>query len=70
MTEFNFKTVEEDYKLASEELPESGKTIQVLCTMVTKAKIVSVDPLQWEHIQDSPMNTEVKLWRHIEEEGK
>lgn len=67
MTEFNFKTIAEDYKLVSEQLPETGKQIEVLCTMITKAKLVNVDPIQWEHVPDSQMNSEVKLWRDIQE---
>lgn len=67
MSEFIVKTVEE-WKSATEELPPIGKPIEVLCTMITKASLVSTEPMpQWKQEENAEMATEVKLWREINE---
>ena len=71
MSEFIVKTAQQ-WKSATEELPEVGKTVEVLCTMITKASLVGLDPKQmWQ--QEGTMDdaqTEVKLWREIEQDTK
>lgn len=68
MSEFIVKT-EKEWKHINEALPEIGKTIEVLCTMITKASLNSCDPVQWEQKQDiTEAYTEVKLWREIDDE--
>jgi|GEM_PF-7043466 len=68
MSEFIVKTTQA-WKSATEELPEIGKTVEVLATMITKASLVGTDPKQmWN--QDEEMaeaNVEVKLWRYLDE---
>lgn len=68
MSEYIIKTVK-DYKHLDDGLPEIGKTVEVLCTMVTKASLVGTDPKQmWQ--QEGTMDeaqTEVKLWREIDD---
>jgi hypothetical protein len=66
MSEFIVKTTQ-TWKPLHEELPEIGKSVEVLCTMTTKASLISADPQLWQ--QDGTMDdahTEVKLWREIE----
>ena len=67
MSEFIVKT-QADWQSVTEKLPEIGKTVEVLCTMVTKASLLSADPKQtWTQEQDmSEAHTEVKLWRECE----
>jgi len=71
MSEFIVKTAQQ-WKSATEELPEVGKTVEVLCTMITKASLVGLDPKQmWQ--QEGTMDdaqTEVKLWRELEQDTK
>ncbi len=63
MSEFIVKTAQE-WKHAGEDLPEIGKTVQVLCTMITKATLVSTEPDQtWKQEEGAEMETTVKLWR-------
>ena len=64
MSEFIVKTAH-DWKHSGEELPEIGKTVEVLCTMITKASLVGTEPTQqWMQEGDmSEAQTEVKLWR-------
>lgn len=70
MGEFIVKTQQEWHSI-TESLPEVGKTVEVLCTMVTKASLLSADPKQmWNQEQDmSEAQTEVKLWRELESTG-
>ena len=71
MSEFIVKTAQ-DYKSINEELPEVGKTVEVLCTMITRASLVGLEPKQmWQ--QEGTMDeaqTEVKLWRELEQDTK
>ena len=68
MAEFIVKTAHQ-WKSCTEELPEVGKSVEVLCTMITQASLVSTEPKQmWNQDQDmSEAQTEVKLWRDIEQ---
>lgn len=68
MSEFIVKTAE-TWKSVTEELPEIGTTVEVLCTMITQASLVSLEPKQmWNQDQDmSEAQTEVKLWRAHEQ---
>lgn len=67
MSEFIVKT-QADWHNVIESLPDVGKTVEVLCTMITKASLLTVDPKQtWTQEQDmSEAETEVKLWRECE----
>lgn len=67
MSEFILKTAQEWHSI-EEKLPEIGKQVEVLCTMITKASLLSTDPKQmWNQEQDiSEALTEVKLWRECE----
>jgi len=69
MSEFIVKTADM-WKHCGEELPPVGQTVEVLCTMITRASIVSLEPTQqWKQDQDvSEAVTEVKLWREIDEQ--
>lgn len=68
MSEFIVKTAQ-DWHSISESLPEVGKPVEVLCTMITRASLLTADPKQtWTQEQDiSEAHTEVKLWREIDE---
>lgn len=67
MSEFIVKTTAE-WHSATESLPEIGKTVEVLATMITKASLLSTDPKQmWQQEQDAAdAQTEVKLWRECD----
>ena len=68
MSEFIFRSAN-DYKNINEELPPIGKTIEVLCTMITKATLTGVEPnAQWTQVAGADMLTDVKLWREIDEQ--
>lgn len=68
MSEFIVKTVQ-DWHHCNEKLPEIGQTVEVLATMITRASLVGTDPqsvwAQEQEMQDA--QTEVKLWREINE---
>ncbi len=68
MSEFIVKTAQ-DWRHCDEQLPEVGKTVEVLCTMITRASLVGTEPRNmWQQDQDySEAQTEVKLWREIDE---
>ncbi len=68
MSEFIVKTAK-DWKHSETDLPEVGKTVEVLCTMITKASLVGTDPKQlWQQEQGmDEAQTEVKLWREIDD---
>lgn len=67
MSEFIVKTTQE-WHSCTESLPEVGKTVEVLCTMITKASLVGTEPKEmWQQEQEmSEAQTEVKLWRHCD----
>lgn len=67
MSEFIVKTPGE-WKVMKDELPEIGKPIEVLCTMITRASLVGTEPTpQWMQEEGAEMMTDVKLWRECEQ---
>ena len=67
MSEFLVKTA--TWRATPEELPEIGKTVEVLATMITEASLVSTEPKQmWNQDQDlADAQIEVKLWRYVDD---
>jgi len=50
-------------------LPEMDKEIEVLCSFITRAKLVSVDPEpHWQQTENAVPSIEMKLWRPIDEQ--
>lgn len=68
MSEFIIKTTA-TWKSCTEELPPVGQSVEILATMITKASLVGTEPKQlWNQDEDmSEAQTEVKLWREIDE---
>ena len=68
MSEFIVKTAA-TWRATHEELPEIGKTVEVLATMITEASLVSTEPKQmWNQDQDlADAQIEVKLWRYVDD---
>ena len=64
MSEFILKT-EKTWRNATEDLPPIGQVVEVLCTMTTKASLLSTDPNMWNQ-ESTELHTEVKLWRETE----
>ncbi len=66
MNEFILKT-EQVWRNAAEDLPPIGAVVEVLCTMTTKASLLSLDPNMWTQ-ESTEVHTEVKLWRELDPE--
>lgn len=66
MSEFIVKLPHE-WKNVAEDLPELGKRVEVLCTIITDASLVGTEPkCLWRQECDT-LEVDVKLWRLKEE---
>ena len=68
MTEYRLQT-EDGWNYIGESLPPLNESVEVLCTMITKASLISLEPKDmWQQDQEmSEASVEVKLWRKARE---